>query len=127
LRFEDDPEEIILELIYRYADKEIRPKVGFKDTMLTFEQCLGQTDVKSIKLEVMPISCHRRLPRRQTTERSKDTLKDSDLRSIYRELGYEEWGSSDDSRISLFRHLKTEETWYLYLQYVYSISCYFLC
>ena len=40
----------------------------------------------------MAISCHRRLPRRQTTERSKDPLKDSDLRSIYRELGYQAYG-----------------------------------
>lgn len=58
----------------------------------TLEQCLRQTEVKSIKLEAMAISCHRRLPRRQTTERSKDTLKDSDLRSIYRELGYQAYG-----------------------------------
>lgn len=94
LRFEDDPEEIILELIYRYADKEIRPKVGFKDTMLTLEQCLVKTDVKSIKLEVMAISCHRRLPRRWHTERNKDTLSNGDLRAIYKELGFEEWGSA---------------------------------
>jgi hypothetical protein len=92
LRFEADPEEIILELIYRYADKEIRPKVGFKDTMLKLEQCLRQTEVKSIKLEVMAISCHRRLPRRWHTERNKDTLSNSDLRAIYKELGFEEWG-----------------------------------
>ena len=89
LRFEEDPEEIILELIYRYADKEIRPKVGFKDTMLTLEQCLRQTEVKSIKLSVMSISCHKRLPRRHYSERSKHTLTDSDLRCVYSELGYE--------------------------------------
>ena len=94
LRFEEDPDEIILELIYRYADKEIRPKVGFKDTMLTLEQCLGQTEVKSIKLEVMAISCHRRLPRRWHTERNKDTLSNGDLRAIYKQLGFEEWGSA---------------------------------
>jgi hypothetical protein len=94
LRFEEDPEEIILELIYRYADKEIRPKVGFKDTMQTLEQCLRQTEVRSIKLEVMAISCHRRLPRRWHTERNKDTLSNSDLRAIYKELGFEEWGSA---------------------------------
>ena len=94
LRFEEDPEEIILELIYRYSDKEIRPKVGFKDTMLTLEQCLRQTEVKSIKLEVMAISCHRRLPRRWHTERNKDTLSNGDLRAIYKELGFEEWGSA---------------------------------
>lgn len=89
LRFEDDPEEIILELIYRYAEKEIRPKVSFKDTLRTLEKCLGQTKVKSIKLNVMAISLHRRLPRRHYNERSKHTLTESDLRSIYRELGYE--------------------------------------
>ena len=94
LRFEDDPEEITLELIYRYAEREIRPKVSLKDTMLTLEQCLRQTEVKSIKLEVMAISCHRRLPRRWHTERNKDTLSNSDLRDIYKELGYEEWGSA---------------------------------
>ena len=94
LRFEEDPEEIILELIYRYSDKEIRPKVGFKDTMLKLEQCLRQTEVKSIKLEVMAISCHRRLPRRWHTERNKDTLSNGDLRAIYKELDYEEWGSA---------------------------------
>ncbi len=94
LRFEDDPKEIILELIYRYADKEIRPIVGFKDTMQTLEQCLRQTEVRSIKLEVMAISCHRRLPRRWHTERNKDTLSNSDLRAIYKELGFEEWGSA---------------------------------
>ena len=89
LRFEDDPEEIILELIYRYADKEIRPKVSFKDTLRTLEKCLGQTEVKSIKLSVMSISCHKRLPRRHYSERSKHTLTDSDLRYVYREMGYE--------------------------------------
>lgn len=89
LRFEDDPEEIILELIYRYAEKEIRPKVSFKDTLRTLEKCLGQTKVKSIKLDVMAISCHKRLPRRHYSERSKHTLRDIDLRSIYSELGYE--------------------------------------
>jgi hypothetical protein len=94
LRFEEDPEEIVLELIYRYSDKEIRPKVGFKDTMLTLEQCLRQTEVKSIKLEVMAISCHRRLPRRWHSERNKDTLSNGDLRAIYKELGFEELGSA---------------------------------
>ena len=92
LRFEDDPEEITLELIYRYAEREIRPKVSFKDTMLTLEQCLRQTEVKSIKLEVMSIACHRRLPRRWHSERNKDTLSNGDLRAIYKELGFEEWG-----------------------------------
>ena len=92
LRFEDDPEEIILELIYRYTEKEIRPKVSFKDTLRTLEKCLGQTEVKSIKFSVMSISCHKRLPRRHYSERSKHTLTDSDLDSIYSELGYEEWG-----------------------------------
>ena len=92
LRFEDDPEEIILELIYRHADKEIHPKVSFKDTLRTLEKCLGQTEVKSIKLDVMSIGCHKRLPRRHYSERSKHTLTDNDLRSIYSELGYEEWG-----------------------------------
>lgn len=90
LRFEDDPEEITLELIYRYTEKEIRPKVSFKDTLRTLERCLGQTEVKSIKLDVMAICCHKRLPRRHYSERSKHTLSDSDLRSIYSELGYEE-------------------------------------
>jgi hypothetical protein len=94
LLVEEDPEEIILELIYRYADKDIRPKVGFKDTMLTLEKCLAETDVKSIKLEVIAISCHRRLPRRWHTERNKDTLSNGDLRAIYKELGFEEWGSA---------------------------------
>lgn len=89
LRFENDPEEIILELIYRYADKEIRPKVSFKDTLRNLEKCLGQTEVKSIKLDVMAIECHKRLPRRRYSERSKHTLTDFDLRSIYSELGYE--------------------------------------
>jgi hypothetical protein len=101
LRFEEDPDEIILELIYRYADKEIRPKVGFKDTMLTLEQCLRQTEVKSIKLEVMAISCHRRLPRRWHTERNKDTLSNNDLRAIYKELDFEEWGSAMIKDISI--------------------------
>jgi AAA15 family ATPase/GTPase len=90
LRFEDDPEEIILELIYRYAEREIRPKVSFKDTLRTLEKCLGQTEIKNIKLSVMAISCHKRLPRRHYSERSKHTLTDSDLRCVYRELGYEE-------------------------------------
>ena len=89
LRFEDDPEEIILELIYRYTEKEICPKVSFKDTLKTLEKCLGQTEVKSIKLAVMSISCHKRLPRRHYSERSKHTLSDSDLRCVYSELGYE--------------------------------------
>ena len=89
LRFENDPEEIILELIYRYTEKEIRPKVGFKDTLRTLEMCLGQTEVKSIKLSVMAIYCHKRLPRRHYSERSKHTLTDSDLRCVYSELGYE--------------------------------------
>ena len=40
------------------------------------------------------ISCHRRLPRRWHTERNKDTLSNSDLRAIYKELGFEEWGST---------------------------------
>ena len=88
LRFEDNPEEIILELIYRYAEKEISPKVSFKDTLRTLENCLGNTEVKSIKLDVMPIACHKRLPRRRYSERSKHTLKDSDLRTIYSELGF---------------------------------------
>lgn len=94
LRFEDDPEEITLELIYRYAEKEIRPKVSFKDTLRTLEKCLGQTEVKSIKLSVMAISCHKRLPRRHYSERSKHTLTDNDLRSIYSELGYEEYSGN---------------------------------
>jgi len=94
LRFEDDPEEIILELIYRYTEREICPKVSFKDTMLTLEKCLGQTEVKSIKLNVMAIACHKRLPRRRYSERSKHTLIDSDLRSIYSELGYEEYSGN---------------------------------
>lgn len=89
LRFEDDPEEIILELIYRYTEKEIRPKVSFKDTLRTLEKCLEQTEVKSIKLNVMAIACHKRLPRRRYSERPKHTLTDNDLRSIYSELGYE--------------------------------------
>lgn len=89
LRFEDDPEEIILELIYRYSEKEIRPKVSFKNTLRTLEKCLGQTEVKSIKLKVMAIACHKRLPRRHYSERCKQTLTDSDLRFIYSELGYE--------------------------------------
>ena len=91
LRFEDDPEEIILELIYRYTEKEIRPKVSFKDTFRTLEKCLVQTEAKSIKLRVMAISCHKRLPRRHYSERSKHTLTDSDLRCVYSELGYEEY------------------------------------
>lgn len=91
LRFEDDPEEIILELIYRYADKEIRPKVSFKDTLRTLGKCLGQKGVKSIKLDVMAISCHKRLPRRRYSERSKHTLTNSDLHCVYSELGYEEY------------------------------------
>ncbi|MDC3132122.1 hypothetical protein OA542_00090 [Opitutae bacterium] len=93
LRFEEDPEEIILELIYRYSEKEIRPKVSFKDTLRTLERCLVEAEVKIIKLEVMAVSCHRRLPRRCHTERNKDTLSNGDLRAIYKELGFEEWGS----------------------------------
>jgi hypothetical protein len=89
LRFEDDPEEITLELIYRYTEKEIRPKVSFKDTLRTLEKCLEQTEVKSIKLSVMAIACHKRLPRRHYSERSKHTLTDSDLSCVYSELGYE--------------------------------------
>jgi hypothetical protein len=61
---------------------------------ITLEQCLRQTEVKSIKLEVMSIACHRRLPRRWHTERNKDTLSNGDLRAIYKELGFEEWGSA---------------------------------
>lgn len=90
LRFEDDPEELILELIYRYAEKEICPKVSFKNTLRTLEKCLEKTEVKSIRLSVMAIACHKRLPRRHYSERSKHTLRDSDLRHIYSELGYDE-------------------------------------